>query len=65
MKVAVTNISLAFTINPLKSNSQDNDRNTPARRARLWSRRYRHDNEDADHAAHLELLEGLSCAVMV
>ncbi len=35
------------------------------RGARKSSRRYRHDYEDADHAALLELLQGLPCAVMV
>ena len=33
--------------------------------ARKSARRYRHDYEDADHAALLELLRGLPCAVMV
>ena len=35
------------------------------RGARKSSRRYRHDYEDADHAALLGLLAGLPCAVMV
>ena len=35
------------------------------RGARKSSRRYRHDYEDADHVALLELLRGLPCAVMV
>ena len=35
------------------------------RSARKSSRRYRHDYEDADHAALLGLLKGLPCAVMV
>ena len=33
--------------------------------ARKSARRYRHDYADADHAALLELLAGLPCAVMV
>ena len=33
--------------------------------ARKSSRRYRHDYEDADHVALLELLKGLPCAAMV
>ena len=35
------------------------------RGARKSDRRYRHDYEDADHVALLELLKGLPCAVMV
>ena len=35
------------------------------RGARKSRRRYRHDYEDADHEALLELLKGLPCAVMV
>ena len=35
------------------------------RAARKSGRRYRHDYGDADHAALLELLQGLPCAVMV
>ena len=35
------------------------------RGARKSGRRYRHDYEDADHAALLGLLKGLPCAVMV
>ena len=35
------------------------------RAARKSGRRYRHDYGDADHAALLELLKGLPCAVMV
>lgn len=35
------------------------------RGTRKSSRRYRHDYEDADHVALLELLKGLPCAAMV
>ena len=35
------------------------------RGARKSGRRYRHDYDDADHAALLGLLKGLACAVMV
>ncbi len=35
------------------------------RSARKSTRRYRHDYEDTDHAALLELLKGLPCAAMV
>ena len=35
------------------------------RLARKSAHRYRHDYEDADHVALLELLKGLPCAVMV